>query len=433
MAKEDIKKHLDLLRTLYYEGGLWDRRGLAQRLNIQPSTLDKLLREWKEILARAGVAEELEVVRRGYSRLRYRQWALERVFILSYRLGSLKEKEKGVIGKLLKQLAVSEQPQTEAEFQEANADVDGRTLRRHLRQLSEEGVIRDQEDGYCLEEWLGDLALQLGEQGRQQLRDFVDYAAAVSSISVPGYWILDALYRYDGEQAHTDANRLWYRHNPAGRILDELRVEEINTAIEEGKQLIVDYYPRQAAVRSQNQRQGRIVAEKLQFIPLALRFDQDFGRWYVVGIEQKQLETACSPEKLQVLRVENIAWLEEIEGDKQGMVRWQQWCGERLQISWLVEVREAPIVVQAKFYPPSTGPDYIGERVRREGRWSTIRNTDDGCTLISIQVRGWQEIAPWLRSFGGAVEVLAPTELRQEMISHWKEIKRRYGETTRDT
>ena len=56
MAKQDIKKQLDFLRILFYEGGAWDRVEMARRLHLQPSTYDKYLREWRQKWRRCAVA-----------------------------------------------------------------------------------------------------------------------------------------------------------------------------------------------------------------------------------------------------------------------------------------------------------------------------------------------------------------------------------------
>ena len=107
MAKQDIKKQLDFLRILFYEGGAWDRVEMARRLHLQPSTYDKYLREWRQRLVQTGLAGEVEEVRRGCMRLRYRRQAAERAFLLAYGLTATKAQQRKHLLQILLILAAA--------------------------------------------------------------------------------------------------------------------------------------------------------------------------------------------------------------------------------------------------------------------------------------------------------------------------------------
>ncbi|WP_298821259.1 helix-turn-helix transcriptional regulator [Chloroflexus sp.] len=96
---------------------------------------------------------------------------------------------------------------------------------------------------------------------------------------------------------------------------------------------------------------------------------------------------------------------------------------ERLARSWEV-MNEAEVAIHLRFSPTAA------PRVR-ENRWhhsqQLIDNADGGCDLY-LTVAGIREILGWVLSWGPEVEVLAPEELRIEVISNAHRILAQYGE-----
>jgi hypothetical protein len=43
------------------------------------------------------------------------------------------------------------------------------------------------------------------------------------------------------------------------------------------------------------------------------------------------------------------------------------------------------------------------------------------------EIDEWQEIVPWVRQWGAAVEVVEPKELREELMGEAKALAERYG------
>ncbi len=66
----------------------------------------------------------------------------------------------------------------------------------------------------------------------------------------------------------------------------------------------------------------------------------------------------------------------------------------------------------------------------RESVWhplQTIEETTDGGCLWSCPVDEWREMLPWVRGWGADVTVLAPEEMRREMIGEARRLAERYG------
>ena len=71
----------------------------------------------------------------------------------------------------------------------------------------------------------------------------------------------------------------------------------------------------------------------------------------------------------------------------------------------------------------------VARRVK-ESTWhhsQRIEDLPDGSCLFTVKVGSTQELKPWIRGWGASVEVLTPSEFRQEMIEEVKEMVRVYG------
>ncbi len=66
----------------------------------------------------------------------------------------------------------------------------------------------------------------------------------------------------------------------------------------------------------------------------------------------------------------------------------------------------------------------------KESTWhhsQRIEDLPDGSCLFTVKVGGTQELRPWIRGWGAAVEVLSPPEFRKEMIEEVHEMVKVYG------
>jgi predicted DNA-binding transcriptional regulator YafY len=66
----------------------------------------------------------------------------------------------------------------------------------------------------------------------------------------------------------------------------------------------------------------------------------------------------------------------------------------------------------------------------KESTWhhsQRIEDMPDGSCLFTVKVGSTQEIKPWIRGWGAAVEVLEPEEFRNEMIAEVRDMTKIYG------
>jgi predicted DNA-binding transcriptional regulator YafY len=84
---------------------------------------------------------------------------------------------------------------------------------------------------------------------------------------------------------------------------------------------------------------------------------------------------------------------------------------------------EGEIEVTLRFAPS------VVRRVK-ESTWhhsQRIEDLPDGSCLFTVMIGSTQEVKPWIRGWGAAVEVLSPPEFREEMIEEVREMARVYG------
>jgi predicted DNA-binding transcriptional regulator YafY len=95
-----------------------------------------------------------------------------------------------------------------------------------------------------------------------------------------------------------------------------------------------------------------------------------------------------------------------------------------LAAAWGVIWRdEGEIEVTLRFAPS------VVRRVK-ESIWhhsQRIEDLPDGSCLFTVKIGSTQELTPWIRGWGAAVEVLAPSMFREKMIEEIKEMARIYG------
>ncbi len=94
---------------------------------------------------------------------------------------------------------------------------------------------------------------------------------------------------------------------------------------------------------------------------------------------------------------------------------------ESLKSSWDV-VWGDEVIVRLKFSPQ------VSRRVC-ESHWhpsQVIEECSDGGTIMTVKIGSILEVTPWIRSWGGEVEVLEPLELREGIIEETKKLMKTY-------
>ncbi|MCZ8519837.1 MULTISPECIES: helix-turn-helix transcriptional regulator [Paenibacillus] len=450
MARESFDKEIQFLRMLVLTSGAYDRQQYARRLGISVHTFDKTIRRLKDVLSTVHRQLPGEEGREFADMLRYHYYeSADPLLLFLYRAKSLKESESRRLALLLSSLQV--RPQTALELLDtcctampADAALpDEKTIRTDLKYLEEVGVIR-REPGprpyrYRLH---NDILTELSFGELCDLYDYVDIMANTQVPSVQGYLLRDSLKRAlksheSGKPGLPGSSRpdwealltepFCYKYHYHSRILDEAHLYTLLHAIRQRRKVRFLYFSPKSgshyASRNTNplfERETAGAAETAH--PLQVVYDHQYGRWYLLASHPRQ--------GIRKYRVEGITQIEvEEEVPEDVHLERQQRLKEKLSRSWVLDT-SPPVTVRARFYRPGGGqPDWIRERVELQGQWGAIQEEDEASFVYEIEVSGTTEIKPWLRSFGSSCEVLAPRQLRQEMIAEWKEIEDYYHES----
>ncbi|MCC6174732.1 MAG: transcriptional regulator [Chloroflexi bacterium] len=97
---------------------------------------------------------------------------------------------------------------------------------------------------------------------------------------------------------------------------------------------------------------------------------------------------------------------------------------ERLRNAWII-TDDHPFEVRLRFH------DASAIQRLRESRWhdsQRLETQPDGSVIVSFVVGGLLEIRQWVLTWGHAVEVLEPPELRQEIVDTTRAMLARYGQ-----
>ncbi|WP_046214469.1 helix-turn-helix transcriptional regulator [Paenibacillus wulumuqiensis] len=432
MAKESFDKEIQFLRLLALTGGNYDRQQFAGRLGISVHTFDKTIRRLKEV---NGDADFADLFRYNYAD------SAEPVLLFLYRAKSMKESETRRLPVIL--TALKQEPMTAASLLDvcdeqlvdsAAAPPDEKTIRSDLRYLEEIGVICREPGGRPYRYRLNnDLTDCLSREELIELYEFVDIMANTQIPSVQGYLLRDnlkkALKATSSEQLEDSWQEEWrepfsYRYHYDARILDEAHLYTLLRMIREQRYISFQYYTpsrkRSYTAQNTNPLFSRASEPRRQhMLPLRVVYDHQYGRWYLLGTTRGG--------RIVKFRMDGIVdIIAEEEADKLLFDEYVSRLDERTRYSWLVDTSRT-VTVRARFFKPLPPQnDFIQERVRMQGQWGCITEEDQYSFIYEIQVNGYTEIRPWLRSFGSSCEVLEPAPLRESLIEEWKELMNDY-------
>jgi len=100
---------------------------------------------------------------------------------------------------------------------------------------------------------------------------------------------------------------------------------------------------------------------------------------------------------------------------------------EILRNAWSIYYGETTVEVVLRFAPE------VARRVR-ESNWRganvQIDSDEDGYVVYSFEINDTTDLIPWIRTWGANVEVLAPDDLRDQMIGEARRLAQVYGWNT---
>jgi len=436
MAKESFDKEIQFLRMLVLTSGAYSRQQFADRLGISVHTYDKTLKRLKDIVATTQQALPEEQGKQLGDMLRYSYIdAADPMLLFLFRAKSIKETESERLSLLL--AAMDAEPLTAGELldfccthmPEELSLPDEKTIRNDLKYLEQVGVIRKagavRPYRYAVN---NELLQSLTDEELLDLHDFAHVMANTRVPSIQGYLLQDGLKKHIARTMENSEalDAFVYKYHYYSRILDEAHLFSLLHAIQNRRKISFLYFspkkPASYASKNTNPLFERDTAgQQVTTIPLQIVYDHQYGRWYLLGHQAR-----FGLKKFRIEGMTEIAWE---DGDTVDEAPFQEMMSElelRTRYSWLIDTGRT-VTVRARFFNPGPGaPNFIKDRVLRQGQWGVITEENENSFIYEIKVNGTIEIKPWIRSFGSSCEVLEPLHLRKEMIQEWKELQRCY-------
>ncbi|AIQ50727.1 helix-turn-helix transcriptional regulator [Paenibacillus sp. FSL R7-0331] len=431
MARESFDKEIQFLRMLVLTSGAYSRQQFAERLGISVHTFDKTVKKLKEVVQTIQVELPEDQDKAFIDTFRFNYYdSAEPALLFLFRAKSLKESESLRLSRIL--AGLNEQPLTIKELLEVCCSgeeqeeiwPDEKTLRGDLKYLEEVGVIAKQPGPRPYRYRLyDDLIRQLSDDELCELFDFVDVMANTQVPSVQGYLLRDSLKKQLNRRslANAAADPFLYKYHYYSRILDEAHLYPLLSAIRERRKVQFLYFsPKEGknySARPTNPLFERETEGRLEnMLPLKIVYDHQYGRWYLLASDKRK--------GVRKYRLEGITQIAEAEAVAEELFQAEKKrLDGMLSLSWMIDTGN-PVTIRAKFLNPVAGGgnNFVKERVLQQGQWGVITGEDEHSFIYEINVNGYTEIKPWLRSFGSSCEILEPLQLRQEMIQEWKEL-----------
>jgi len=197
-----------------------------------------------------------------------------------------------------------------------------------------------------------------------------------------------------GEQAALDTSQNRLLIKGWRELYDSPETERLVARIEEAvlaeRRLLLDYIDAAGE------------AFRFEMEPYGLVYYWVWGFWYLVGRIKQELTVLRLDRIKDYMETGHFTYppdfsLEEVFAD-----------------AWGVEISAPLVTVRIKFYDEYN----VIQRVRRDTahRKKAVLTKEEGYLIYSDQVRGINEIKPWIRSFGSSAVVLAPEELKADMV-----------------
>ena len=431
MPKANPRLREQIMRVMYFEQA--DTENLIKKTGIKQAHLYRLAAELSETLLLTGTVPAGKGGFKGLqSSLRYDEHRrCAKAAAIINQLGVLKDHEIARIiaivrmirdkEKITKEEIVNElsfigyfsddgMPDESNEYATYRRDYgDLRTISDSLETLVNGGWLTEIKTEKVVSYALNDRLNGLDTPTLEALWHYVYHLANTENLTATaqncGDVIADALAARDVQTQP----QCEYRYNHIGRVFGDRSVAEMINA-QTGNYVL--------AVRYRSVQTGS--EEQLDVFPLQVVFDNDLCRWFAVVAAFGNGKT----HELRTISLDGIvdAQLSKKVISAETALELRQQVGQQLSKAWLVSL-EQPVEVQARFYFTlgKSKKNFILQRVQREKRWGVISALENPDYFdFAITVNGIHEIKPWLLSFGSAVEVLEPPELREYMISVWR-------------
>lgn len=157
-------------------------------------------------------------------------------------------------------------------------------------------------------------------------------------------------------------------------------------------------------------------------------YEYDFAPYYIepyaIGQTAHVIGYREPPGKVRTLKLERIQRIELIKPPRRYTIPPDFDPRETLADAWGIwYTEEEPVEVILRFHPR------VALRVK-ETQWhpnETVEEQPDGSLLWRARIAEPREMLPWIRGWGADVEVLAPAELREELIGEARRLARMYG------
>lgn len=419
----DYEKIRSVLRDIFVYG-CFNRQDFKKR-NISLRKYDNEKRKITTFLKSQYILEETEN-RRKYVRLHSNMFHVtENYLIDSYAIKSFTNLNVELYIKIMQVLALkpklaknqimNELYLLPAEYKRL---YDQNTVARKLEKLCKFGLLNSAREGNADIFFIADDPFEsLSINEIFELYRAVQYYANVLYPSTLGYHMQIVLRQYAESERNVkieDDDLFMFKHNHFEQVLDEEVMWELLQAMD-NKQIVAFKY----------QPFGKDWRLNDDIIPVKIIVDEYYGRRWLFGIKNSDL----MPKIFRLDRIQEVR-LALKNHDRDDSVL-QAIYDESMKYSWCACSKNPDkdlTLVELIFHLNDKNMSIILGRIYREKKWGTIEKIDEYKYRYRIEVTDPVEMKPWIRSFGGSVEVVGNSKhtLKEDLEAEWGECKKYY-------
>ena len=231
--------------------------------------------------------------------------------------------------------------------------------------------------------------------------------------NIAGYYFEDTLKQYMEFERNIkvdDKDIFQYQKLHFHPIVEEEILWKLLKAIEEKRKIILKY--------NKNNKTARYSEERI--IPYKIRYDVDCGRFYLVGF----CEGRCLVSRLD--RIDSIKVLGE-HFNSEGLEEKYKFSMENSWSAVHINGETKPEVLRFRVTIKDESENYLIERIKAELKSFDLEKEDNYTFVFSKIVNDCNEMTPWIRGYGGRLDIIEPNYIKRKIKKDWKEMLENYG------
>ncbi|SHH63870.1 helix-turn-helix transcriptional regulator [Clostridium intestinale] len=294
--------------------------------------------------------------------------------------------------------------------------ISSKTIERKLSELCDSmGLVDIEKQGRCKAYRLtDDILREITDEELIRLYLLTSLYKNILFPNIGGYYFEDTLRQYMNFHRNIteDYDDIFqYQNLHFHPIIEEEILWKLIKAINENRKIKLDY-------KINESRRARYNQETV--IPYKIRYDINCGRFYLVAFQNERCFISRL-DRIHKVKILNDYYHEDGLSEKYNFSMGNSWSSVHLN------GESTPQILKFKITINNKSEMYIVERIKGELKTYTVEQDGEDKFLFTKVVNDCYEMIPWIRGYGGKIEIIEPSYIRRKIDNDWKEMLKNYG------